>query len=271
MKPRASIVLSLLTAAACSFNGDTERAGASSDGDGAPGIVVDASDDPDALIRPAEIFSGSESDLWRLDPMTLEATFIGDFSNFVEPAPFPCGGLALDSAGTLYAITVGPPSRLYVVDKTTAALSNPVPLGNTDSTWGSTIVPAGTIASTERLVIAGPGGDLRSVDLATGNTSAVGSFGGGWRVSGDLAWVDGVGLMGTVDNGGTDRLATISLSDGSITIVGDTGRSDVYGLTSVGGRVWGLTGSQDIFEMDPGDASELSNLAGPSFWSIAAP
>jgi hypothetical protein len=78
--------------------------------------------------------------------------------------------------------------------------------------------------------------------------------------------------MATVDNGGNDMLATISLTDGSATIVGDTGRGNVYGLTSVGsGRVLGLTGSNEIFEMDPSDANQLSTLTGPSNWSTAAP
>jgi hypothetical protein len=264
------LFLSAAILAGCSFNGDTKGAGASIDGS----VVenpVDASAELDASPRKTEMFAGGESDLWSIDPLTLAATLIGDFTGFVEPAPFRCGGIALDASGTLYAISVGPPSRLYVVNKATAALSNPILLGNTDQTWGSTIVPAGMLGATEKLVIAGPAGDLRAIDLSNGDTSAVGVFGDGWRVSGDLAWVDGVGLMGSIDNLGNDQLARISLSDGGVTIVGDTGRSDVYGLTSIGGRVWGLTGSNDIFEMDPSNANQLSSLVGPSFWSTAAP
>lgn len=234
---------------------------------------------PDAAIQapmPTAMFAGNESQLWTLDRDTMATELIGNFTAVtVDSVSFRCGGIALSSDGTLYAVTVDPPSTLYTVDPSTAALSNPRTLTNSDAVWGTTMVPAGTPASfsteTEMLMIGGPNGELYAVDPADGKTTFVGDFGGSWRVSGDLAFVEGVGLMGTLDAGGNDRLAVISLSDASVTELGDTGRGDVYGLASVDGRLWGLTGNNVIYEMNTSTASVMSQTTGPTNWSIAAP
>lgn len=232
-----------------------------------PGNPADPGDlgSPDAGLQapvPAQMFTGTETELWRLDRDTLATERVGAFSG--GGSGFRCGGIALGSDGTLYAVSVVAPSTLFQVDPDTAELTEIADLTNNDDVWGTTMVA-------DKLILGGPQGHLYSVDVGDGATSMIGQFDGGWQVSGDLTWLDGVGLVGTLDNGGNDHLATISMTDASVSDVGDTGRGDVYGLTSTGGKLWGLTGSQEIYEMDPDTGALMTSVSGAAGWSIAAP
>ncbi|GEM49439.1 hypothetical protein [Deinococcus cellulosilyticus] len=81
--------------------------------------------------------------------------------------------------------------------------------------------------------------------------------------SGDLAFHNGT-LFVTLDNGGAaDTLATINQESGQTTELGTTGFDEVFGLTSLNGKLYGVTSDNELLTLNTttGVGSKVRNLS----------
>jgi len=191
---------------------------------------------------------------------------------------------ANNAALIMYELTMAPdgrllgltnaPTKLYAIDPATGRGTKIANLDNTsEQFWGASTAPAGEV-ETGAVVYGGtPSGSLFRIDPATGHVSTVGSFGNGLSVSGDIVWVEGVGLMGTMNGAGCDDcLARISPTTGLATVVQNLGMNDCYATGSVAGRLFVFRGNGTGYEVDPqtGNTLDMWNMPGAT-WSVAAP
>ncbi len=264
----------VLVLAACSY---TPPGGAPDEAAPPDGATADPGSDPgtDAPGRtPSVIYIGSETQFGIFDIATKSAMIVGPFLDASNDSQLTMYELAMDSDGSLLGITAPPTAALYRIDTSTGKGTKISDLADTSlELWGATTAPAGTVA-TDAVVFGGtPGGELWRIRSTDGALSDVGSFGSGFGVSGDLAWVDGIGLVGTLDSGSCDDcLAKISPTDGTATTIKNLGMGDCYAIGSVAGRLFVFRGSETAYELDPATGDVIDNWALPgAVWSVAAP
>jgi len=220
--------------------GDAARdAGAGSDG---PGPLPDG---PPAFF--GAVYAHSATDLYKVDPDTLDVTPVGAFV-------WPPGSLleqmtdiALDKDANMIGISFG---KVFAVDKDTAVCTF---LANLDRDFnGLSFIPADEISTgQETLVGAANDGSLYRIDKTTGQSAAIGAYGGGLGSSGDLVSVTGFGTIATATStGATDILVRVDPNGGVATPIGDTGVADIWGLGYWAGKVFGFTESGQFVLVD---------------------
>lgn len=152
--------------------------------------------------------------------------------------------IAFDAnGGILWGISF---SQLYRIDPLTAR-ATPVGPGLGVSGANALAVDLGG-----RLFSATTDGLFLTIDTASGRARVVGSYGGSYSSSGDLAFhPDGV-LFGAVSASGrqSDVLIRVNPSTGAATEVGDIGYSNVYGLFFVENRLYGVTAGSELILID---------------------
>lgn len=220
-----------------------------------PGFTPDAAvpppppPQPDAGLTPGGVvYAHSASELYRVDPVTLEVQLVGPLLWPADIAVDWLTDLAVDADGDLVGISF---TRVYDVDPATGVCTKLADL--TGSFNGLSFVPAGVLdPGAETLVAAAVDGTLWRLEAATGVATAIGAYGAGLGSSGDTVSVAGFGTVATVKNGPspTDWLATVDPATGAATLVGDTGVTDIWGLGYWGGQVYGFTATNQFVVID---------------------
>jgi hypothetical protein len=218
--------------------------------------------------RPAEkvlVYAHSGSDLFSVDPETLQFTRVGPF---LIPGPQPkylndVTDIAIDRDGRIVGTTF---DRLLEIDGKTAECKPIAPLPPGRSFNGLSWIR--TDAGDERLLATTLDGGVFRIDPTTGMATQVGMLGAGLRSSGDLVSVASYGTLVTVTGPTSDRLARIDPTTGAATIIGDTGFQKVWGLGFWGDRVFGFTVTGQFILIDPktGAGKLVDTQSAYPFW-----
>ena len=134
---------------------------------------------------------------------------------------------------TLYAISF---TDLYWLNATTGASHHIGSLGFYGANALVTQPKTGTLYGADQF------GDFFKINSRTGHATRIGTFGGGLGSAGDLTFAHGH-LYATVSKSGSPEsfLATVNVRTGSAKIVGNTGYSNVWGLVTGNGALYGAT------------------------------
>jgi hypothetical protein len=212
------------------------------------------------------VYAHSGSDLFSVDPETLQFSRVGNFA-IREPAPVKflndVTDIAVDRDGRIVGTTF---NRLLEIDPKTGDCKPIATLPPGRSFNGLSWIRVDT--GEERLLATTLDGGVFQIDPATGAASLVGSLGGGQRSSGDLVSVASYGTLVTVTGPGSDRLARIDPITGQATMIGETGFQKIWGLGFWGNRVFGFTNSGQFILIDPktGAGMLVESIPAFPFW-----
>jgi hypothetical protein len=241
MRAPALVVLVLFSACDGSGRGRGEGVGAM------PDLLAPGPGPSDAggSNEQAVVYAHSPRELYSIDPDTLAITLVGSFAFPPGMASETLTDVAVDRSGNLTGISF---TNVYRVDARTAACTFLARLDRELNSLSYLTQPGGG----EILVAAGKDdGAVYRIDPASGTSTQVGAYGGGLVSSGDLVSVRGFGTVATVRNGsGSDYLARIDEATGQATLIGDTGRVNVWGLGFWKDRVFGFSSLQGFMTID---------------------
>jgi hypothetical protein len=208
---------------------------------------------------PKVMYAHSGSELFRIDPTTLEVTLVGSFN----PNAPHMTDLAVTPDGQVYALSN---NNLYRVDPQTAKV-----------TWVAQVPGTLNVAMTfdidGSLLAADKEGGFKRVDPTTGQITEVGSYGSGLGSSGDLvALADGslydVNDVGTAKSNNT--LVKVDPATGAAVTVGAIGFRMVWGLSFWGGTLYGFTRSGEFIAIEPATGEgTLIHTFPNEFWGAA--
>jgi hypothetical protein len=246
MRALITLCFSVSLAISGGFGGPNAAAGDGDAGEGGPDASLPRA--ADAAPPPpleASVYAHSATELYRVDPDTLEVSLVGPF--LWPGLSDQMTDIALDRAGNMTGVSF---TRVYRIDKDTGDCVFLANLGRSFN--GLSYVPASSTdpSAPEILVAAANDGTLYELDPDTGVTTYLGALGGGWRSSGDLVSVRGLGTVATVKQNGTDRLARIDPTTWEATILGDTGVMNIWGLGFWGDKVYGFTDNRQFVLLD---------------------
>jgi len=180
------------------------------------------------------IVGGSNGTVASLD--TSANTILGSYD--AGPAWFD---IAVNNTGDVYGTTG---QALYSIDVANEAVG--LRLGN------HSFVNSLAFDDSDVLFGAG-GGNLYTLDLATGSSNLVGAVGGNFNSSGDIAFDQKGKLFASSLSGcegGSDCLFSIDTSTGVGSAIGPIGYNNVYGLARIGGTLFGLTEANQLLSID---------------------
>jgi hypothetical protein len=182
-----------------------------------------------------QFYAHSNDHLYEVDPFEKTATQLSTVPNLFDMDTHP--------DGTLYGITS---SALHEFDTNTNSWVLIGQLGVSGTPNGLAINNGGTAYMTAS-------NDVYTVDLSTGAATHLGSMGGSYNSSGDcVVNKDNSLYMSSNHNIAGDALVLIDGTTGQAQDIGLMGFSEVYGLTAAWGRMFGLTGSGQLIEIDSG-------------------
>lgn len=243
-------------------------------------IGTDASTAPDATRTDAGpdlsnvlIYAHSRDTLFSFSPFTSTVASIGRFTlPGGADAPFMTD-LAVNSANEIYTSSE---TALFRVDADSAVATPVAEFGGlgTDVLYALTFVQPGTLGPNETLIGATNEGVYYRIDPTTAAATRLGQYPDGWRSSGDLVNVDGLGTYATVRRADTptDVLARIQFrADGSssVTVLGETGYVQLFGLGYWGRALYGFSNAGELLEInrDTGAATVATSMTGTmQFW-----
>ncbi len=236
---------------ACGFSTGASVGGG---GGGDDGVAADANADgaADAPVVPVvlPLFAASNQMLYRLDLDLHTTTAIGPIAP-PSGTPIDVDGLAL-SGTTLLGITNGG-GQLITIDRQTATVTSALTLTPTNTWGGLTVIPAGDLGATP-VVLAGTASDgkLYRIDPATGAVGMIGSFGGGYRLFSDLAWVHGVGLFATLSGGDCADVcfAKLDPTTGVATPFRKNLGTNLYGMSGYRDRLWAFNNAGPVLSVN---------------------
>ncbi len=214
--------------------------------------------DGDAPAMPAAIYATTDRTLYAIDPVTLAPTKLFDLTRADSVVP-QISDLALDSAGNLIALEEFA-YVLYHVEFATGLLT-PLPTTAQTPMFGAAFGPGDVLYG------AGQDSNFYVIDPATGATTLVGAIGA--QPAGDLVWT-GSELVMSAESPMTSILMHIDLATGAGTVIGDTGRVNVYGLAMVSGQLIGLTSQGETDSIDLADGVGTVLDMGTLAWGGAA-
>lgn len=222
--------------------------------------TVDAAPPPENAF----VFAHSETQLYRVDPETLNVKLVGAFQ-WPEGAD-SMTDIAIDRFGRMIGVSF---DAVYEVDENNAVC---VKLANLASGGfnGLSFLPNEANPTQEILIGADQEGDVYQLDPQTGVATLVGNYGNGYTSSGDLVSVQGAGTFATVNpaGGGTDLLARIDTDNGyAATIIGSTGYDGIWGLGYWRNEVFGFTSDNQflLIDVDTG-AGTVEEASSVSWW-----
>ena len=230
-------------------------------------------DDPDApatdvdLNKPVgQLYAQTSNTLYRLDAALNAFTLVGKFT--FDKNSGSITDIALDQYGKLFAITN---HDVFICAAGTAACKWLAALPGTGTFNGMTFVPKGTITANETLIGIGTDGSWNQIDVtgATATVTKLGSYGGSWLSSGDAFSVEGIGTYATLKTATskTDTLAKVDPANGKIlSIVGDTGVNQLFGLAWWNGVFYGVSNDGNIYTLDTttGAATKVTGISTPT-------
>lgn len=201
-----------------------------------------------------QFYAQSDTMLYLIEPFRMEIE---------EVTPVP-GLFDIDTHpdGTLYGITS---THLFEFDPATETWTQfPNAMGNLGTANGMAIDNDGTVFITSSST-------LYTADLETGLAMEIGSI-APFVSSGDTVVTKDQTLYMTSSHAPTDTLIWIDGRDGSPTFVGTTGFDEIWGLTAAYNRLFGLTASGELIELDTatGAATLLHTFGDVSFFGAAS-
>jgi hypothetical protein len=219
-------------------------------------------------VAPAEkvlVYAHSGSDLFSVDPQTLQFSRVGYFLIAGPPVKYlnEVTDIAVDRAGRIVGTTF---DQLLDIDPQTAVCKPIAKLPVGSSFNGLSWIR--TDAAEEQLLATTLDGGVFRIDPATGNATLIGPLGPGLQSSGDLVSVAGYGTLVTLKGPSSDRLARIDPATGAATVIGDTGFKQIWGLGFWGSRVFGFTMTGDFILIDPktGAGMKVESMPAFPFW-----
>ena len=255
------------------FSSSDGSAGTDATDDGAR-PPVDGGDRLDDVL----IYAHSRDTLFTFSPYTLMVTRVGPFTlPDGTAAPFMVD-LAVDSIGNVYTAS---DTALYRANPETADV---IHVGELDMAaqhlYALTFVPRGAFRTDrEALIGATNEGQYFEVDAATASTTYLGQYPDGWRSSGDLVSIEGLGTFATVrrEDFPSDVLVQIQFApDGSSSVLvkgavqSATGAFvELFGLGYWGRAVYGFSNAGELIEInrDSGEGRLVTADTGtPQFW-----
>jgi hypothetical protein len=228
----------------------------------------------DAGTGAVLVYAHSGSDLFRVDPQTLEITRVGPF--IVKGLPRDrylntVTDIALDKDGHMTGVTF---TELMSINVETAECTVIAPLRNGSVMNGLSWIR--TDNGDEILAATGNDGTVLRIDPKAGTSTVIGNLSQGQRSSGDLVSVANYGTLITLrgdgpnpaGSGGTDLLAKIDPMTGAATVIGPTGFKHVYGIGFWGNRVFGFTDTGEFILIDPktGAGKLVQQVTAYPFW-----
>lgn len=268
---RASLVAVLgLTVIAC---GPSAKEVGDDDGvdpiDAATGDV----DAPPDTGGNAAVFAHSQSNLYRVHPLTYEITEVGPFR-------WPSGSdqmtdIAINADGVMIGVSF---SQVYRVDPETADCT--LLSGNLQGMFnGLSFVPSMLAFGLEGPdVLVGSrntDGKVFRVDPMTGATQQIGDMGPSYISSGDIVAVTGFGMVATVRSDslglGPDKLVRLAPNTFAATVIGNnTGFQKLWGVGFWGTRVFGFSEDGTLAVIDSATGLGTSVATGGQRWWGAA-
>jgi hypothetical protein len=245
----------------------------------APGFglpdVPPASDAGDTTADPGQtmdvVYAHSGSDLFRVDPVSMEVERIGPFT---MPNPVTGGvrylntvtDIAVDRSRKIIGLTY---TQVLNIDPATGNCTQlaPLPMGNRFNGLSWIRAEQGP----ELLVASSFDGSLFRIDPTTGAATLIGPLGGGMQSSGDLVSVANHGTLLTVKGTGpmaNDQLVRVDPATGTATVIGPTGFRQIWGLGFWGSKVFGFTQTGQFILIDPrtGAGTLVKNFPAFPFW-----
>jgi hypothetical protein len=236
--------------------------------------VAPASDAGDTAADPGQtmdvVYAHSGSDLFRVDPVSMEVERIGPFT-----VPNPVTGvrylnnvtdIAVDRSRKIIGLTY---TQVLNIDPATAncTVLAPLPMGNQFNGLSWIRAEQGP----EQLVASSLGGALFRIDPATGTATQIGPLGGGMQSSGDLVSVASHGTLLTVKGAtptANDQLVRVDPATGAATVIGPTGFRQIWGLGFWGNKVFGFSRTGQFLLIDPrtGAGTLVKNFPAFPFW-----
>jgi hypothetical protein len=217
------------------------------------------------------VYAHSGSDLFRVDPISMEVERIGPFT---MPNPITGGvrylntvtDIAVDRTRKIIGLTY---TQVLNIDPATGNCTQlaPLPMGNRFNGLSWIRADQGP----EQLVASSYDGGLFQIDPATGVATRIGSLGGGMQSSGDLVSVASHGTLLTVKGTGpmaNDQLVRVDPATGAATVIGPTGFRAIWGLGFWGSKVFGFTQTGQFILIDPrtGAGTLVKNFPAFPFW-----
>jgi hypothetical protein len=127
-----------------------------------------------------------------------------------------------------------------------------VPLVTTHAYWGLVVVPPGQLGpDAVVLVAASDTQHLYEVRLDA-TVRDIGAYGSSLAIAGDLAWVPGAGLFGSVTGGSCSGtcIAKISATTGVATLLASSGPGDLWAMATFADKLWAIGGNDQAYTVN---------------------
>ena len=223
----------------------------------------DTEDDGSTEGKEARVYAHSATVLYEINPVDLTVSVVGPFQ-FSQPGD-QMTDIALDADGNMTGITY---TNIYAVDKETAACHFLSSLKGSTGYNGLSFLED----ENDNPILVGAennSGRVYVIDPQTGVDTQLGAYGSQLKSSGDLVYVKGAGAFATAmkTESATDVLLSVDPTDGSGTLIGETGFSNIWGLAYWGGQLYGFTSRGEFILIDPETgAGTLLEDTDYSFW-----
>ena len=209
---------------------------------------------PRPIPEDATVYAHGPSELFRIDPETLEAVSVGLFRFDGEPDRIT--DIAIDKRGVMTGVSL---DAVYAIDPETAEAELLSTFADGEGGLTSLSYVPIDIADpdgAERLVAADFDGNVWELSPATGGRTLIGNYNQTSEFmvgsSGDIVAVVDFGIVATVNVRGerNDFLARIDPVTWQATLLGDTGQNRVFGIGYWQGQVYGFTGDSTLVTLD---------------------
>ena len=206
--------------------------------------------------RDCLVYAHSAGTLYEIDPFQMSISQISSVPSLYD--------FDTDMEGVLYGIS--PPNTVYSFDENTLSWNSVAIVSHNGGTLN------GFCIDSSNRIYATVGNQIYTIDTTLGTASLVGNLGGGFQSSGDCVVdkIDGIYMTSTGSSG--DDLVQINPGTGQGTLIGSTGISGIWGLTSAWGYLFGFTGSGQLVEIDKttGNANVLHTFPNVVFYGAAS-
>jgi hypothetical protein len=167
--------------------------------------------------------------------------------------PFAKTATQVTTVPSLFDLDTHPDGTLYGISSSTLYKYDGPGSWTTIGSLGITGTPNGLAIDNQGTAYLTASNSVYTVDLATGAATTIGSMGGSYNSSGDcVVNKDNSLYMSSNHTFNGDSLVLIDGTTADAQNVGAIGESDVYGLTAAWGRMFGLTGSGKLIEINSG-------------------